>query len=358
VALKTNDIRSAAGLMALQSISGIGPKKALRLALFAEDPSPALGKHPSSWAKLLTAAEREIAASEEHGVRAISIFEPDYPDRLRAIPDPPPVLFIQGSVGSLQAERVVAIVGTREPTEFGCSATEEIVAALAKQKWVVVSGLAKGIDSFAHGAALKHHTPTAAVMAGGLDRIYPKQNEELARAIVDQAGALLSEQRWGKSPSRAAFVQRNRIQSGLSAALLVIQTGITGGTMHTVRHAATQGRPIFCALPHSRHERNAGLWALLETPANRLYETLPAWKDAAALCSKLGTEPLAKPITKKNLGDFLEALDQIIDSDPQQNPEDRWWPQPLNSTSEPGEMVAPDDEHAPLLGFASRTHAA
>lgn len=358
MALKTNDIRSAAGLMALQSISGIGPKKALRLALFEENPRAMLGEPSSSWPKLLDAAKAEIVASEERGVRAISIFEPDYPDRLRAIPDPPPVLFIQGSVDSLSAERVVAIVGTREPTEFGCSATEEIVSALAKKKWLVVSGLAKGIDSFAHGAALKHHTPTAAVMAGGLDRIYPKQNEEMARAIIDQAGALLSEQRWGKSPSRAAFVQRNRIQSGLSAALLVIQTGIRGGTMHTVRHAAAQGRPIFCAKPHSRHERSAGLWALLETPANRLHETLPAWRDAAGLCSKLGTEPLAKPITKKNLGDFLETLDQIVDSDPQQNPEVRWWPQPPNSASESGEMVAPDDETAPLLDFAGPPRAA
>jgi DNA processing protein len=346
-----SDIRSAAGLMALLSITGIGPKRALRIALFNEEPAVVLGDHVEHWTQMLAAAHQEIARSEQHGVRAISIFEADYPDRLRAIPDPPPVLFIQGTLAALCTERVVAVVGTREPTQFGCSATEEIVAALAKQKWTVVSGLAKGIDSFAHGAALKHHTPTAAVMAGGLDRIYPKQNEEMARAIVDQAGALLSEQRWGQGPTRAAFVQRNRIQSGLAAALLVVQTGISGGTMHTVRHAASQGRPIFCAEPHSRHEKNAGLWALLETPANRLCEILPAWKDAGALCTKLGPEPLATPITKENIAGLLETLDHVIESDTQRNPEPRWWPHPQGGREGPDE-TRPNDSEAPLFALS------
>jgi DNA processing protein len=339
--------------MALQSIPGIGPKKALRIALFEEDPRGMLGEAASSWIKFFNAAQKEIAANEEQGVRAISIFESDYPGRLRAIPNPPPVLFIQGSVDSLRSERVLAIVGTREPTEFGCSATEEIVGALAKRKWVVVSGLAKGIDSFAHGSALKHHTPTAAVMAGGLDRIYPKQNEELAKAIIDQAGALLSEQRWGKSPSRAAFVQRNRIQSGLSAALLVIQTGIRGGTMHTVRHAAAQGRPIFCAKPHTDSEKNQGLRALLETPANRLWEKLPAWKDAEPLCRRLGSEPLARPITKGNLDEVLDGLSEMIATDPQTVPSARWWPEfdPPSHLHERDEVKG-DDEQAPLFAVA------
>jgi len=151
----------------------------------------------------------------------------------------------------------VAVVGTREPTDFGCSATEEIVTALAAESWVVVSGLALGIDGIAHGAALKHHTTTVAVLAGGLDRIYPKQHEEMAKAIVDCDGALVSEQRWGTPPARASFVQRNRIQTGLSVAVVVTQTGIVGGTMHTVRHAAAQGRPVFCAEPHTDNEKTA-----------------------------------------------------------------------------------------------------
>ncbi len=349
--LRADDIRSSAGLLALQSIRGIGPKTALRLALFAEEQiDPALAEHAGHWAEFFAEAQLELERCEQAGIKAVSIFEQAYPDRLRAIQDPPPVLFVHGSLQALHSDRVVAVVGTREPTEFGCSATEDIVAALAGQGWVVISGLAKGIDTIAHGGALKHHTPTVAVMAGGLDRIYPKQNDELARAILDQDGALVSEHRWGKPPNRAAFVQRNRIQTGLAAAVIVTQTGISGGTMHTVRHAATQGRPVFCADPHSKHERNEGLRALLETPADRLCEKLPAWKQSRALCARLGSEPLARPITRNGLDDLLEALDQVIHTDPQTVPEPRWWPEPTVGSGRKG--AAPDNEQAPLFALS------
>jgi DNA processing protein len=345
---KASDIRSAAGLMALLSIRGIGPKTALRIALFSEESETVPGDVGALFAPRLEEARRELERCRAEGVAAVSIFEEDYPERLRAIPDPPPVLFVQGSLEALGRERVIAIVGTREPTDFGASATQEIVAALAADRWVVISGLAKGIDTLAHGAALRHHTPTAAVMAGGLDRIYPKENEELARAILDQGGALVSEHRWGVAPNRAAFVRRNRIQSGLAAALLVTQTGISGGTMHTVRHAAAQGRPVFCAEPHSRNPRSEGLRALLETPAERLCESLPAWKDAGDLCARLGSEPLARPITRESLGGLTEILDQVLAADTRRNPEPRWWPE-----GRPGrggrDEVSADDHEAPLF---------
>lgn len=228
------------------------------------------------------------------GVSVLAIFDKHYPQRLRAVHDPPPVIYCHGSVDALGTPRSVAVVGTREPTKFGCSATEEITEALAGAGWAVISGLAKGIDSIAHGAALKYHTPTVAVMAGGLDHIYPAQNKELAAAIVEQGGALVSEQRWGARPQRSSFVQRNRIQTGLAAAVIVAQTGTVGGTMHTVRYAAAQGRPVFCPVPHSAHEKNEGLRVLLNLPARELCGVLPAWKDAGRLCERLGNEPLAR----------------------------------------------------------------
>lgn len=341
-------LQSAAGLMALQSLRGVGPKTALRAASFSDQLEPLLAKRSLNWDRLLEEARKEIDRCAERGVKAISIFDADYPARLRGIQDPPLVLFLHGPLRALAEERVVAVVGTREPTEFGCSATEEIVTALAAENWVVVSGLALGIDGIAHGAALKHHATTVAVLAGGLDRIYPKRHEEMAKAIVDCDGAIVSEQRWGTPPARANFVRRNRIQTGLSAAVVVVQTGIVGGTMHTVRHAAAQGRPVFCPEPHTDNEKNRGLRILLETPANRLWEKLPAWKDAEALCRRLGSEPLARPIRKDNLDQVMEALRQVIETDPQTVPSERWWPvidPPLNPSEyeegEPAEAQAP-----------------
>lgn len=343
-------LRNAVGLLALQSLRGVGPKTALRVALFSDDLEALLEDKADDWDRALVDAQHELNRCEEAGIAAVSIFDPVYPDRLRAIQDPPLVLFVHGSVEALNSERVVAVVGTREPTEFGCSATEEIVATLASADWVVISGLALGIDTIAHGSALKHHTATVAVLAAGLDRIYPKQNQELAKAIVDCDGALVSEYRWGVPPARSSFVQRNRIQTGLAAAVVVTQTGLVSGTMHTVRHAAAQGRPVFCAEPHTTHEKNEGLRALLDTPADRLWEKLPAWKSAKALCQRLGSQPLAHPITKGNLHDLLEILDQVIASDPQTVASPRWWPEsdPPSRLGKKDE-IARDDAQAPLF---------
>jgi DNA processing protein len=348
-----SDIRSAAGLTALLSIRGVGPKTALRIAYFDEDLDLALGERVGLFVPSLIEARRELERCREDGIRAVSIFDEHYPQRLRAIPDPPPVLFARGSLEALDRDRVIGVVGTREPTDFGASATEEIVAALAGESWLVVSGLAKGIDTLAHRAALRHHTPTAAVMAGGLDNIYPAENRELARAIIEDGGALVSEHRVGVLPNRAAFVRRNRIQSGLSAALVVAQTGISGGTMHTVRHAAAQGRPLFCAEPHTDNPRSEGLRVLLGTPARRLCEVLPAWKDAKELCAKLGEEPLARPITRENLRDLPGVLDQVLAADTQRNPEGRWWPEG-RSLLEARDQARPHDRDAPIFAVSNK----
>jgi DNA processing protein len=345
--------QGTAGLLALLSLKGVGPKTALRFASFADQRESFLAERSLNWDRLLEEALQELERLDEHGVRSVSIFDADYPARLRGIQDPPLVLFLHGSLQALHSRRVVAVVGTREPTEFGCSATEEIVTALADENWVVVSGLALGIDGIAHGSALKHHASTVAVLAAGLDRIYPKQHEEMAKAIVDCDGALVSEQRWGTPPARANFVRRNRIQTGLSAAVVVTQTGVVGGTMHTVRHAAAQGRPVFCAEPHTVTEKNRGLRVLLDTPANRLWEKLPAWKDAEPLCRRLGSEPLAHPITKDNLDQVMDALGQLVETDPQSVPSERWWPE-FASPSEWRERdeLERDDAQAPLFAVS------
>lgn len=307
----THQLRSTVGLLALLGLPRVGPQTALRAAI-AASPGAVSTELLDAWRAQLAVASEELERYTAGGVQLISFFDERYPPRLRVIHQPPPLLFVRGSLDALSEPRSVAVIGTREPTSFGVSAAEEITRALADAGWIVVSGLAKGIDTLAHGAALKHHTRTVAVMGGGLDRIYPAENEELAAAIIDQGGTLVSEQPFGTRPRAGNLIARNRLQSGLSAALVVAQTGVRGGSMHTVRHAANQGRAIFAAQPHTSHRQSDGLTLLLSLPAKDLCQRVPAWKDASVLCARLGSRPLARAIIKGQLASFLDVLERIL----------------------------------------------
>jgi DNA processing protein len=307
----TRQLRSTVGLLALLGLPRVGPQTALRAAI-AAGVGAVSTELLDAWRARLTAAGEEMERYSASGVQLISFFDQRYPPRLRVIHQPPPLLFVRGSLDALSEPRSVAVIGTREPTSFGVSAAEEITRVLADAGWIVVSGLAKGIDTIAHGAALKHHTGTVAVLGGGLDRIYPAKNEELAAAIVDQGGTLVSEQPFGTRPRAGNLIARDRLQSGLSAAVVVAQTGVQGGSMHTVRYAASQGRAVFAAQPHTSHRQSSGLTLLLSLPAKDLCRHVPAWKDSSALCARLGGRPLAQAIVKGRLASFLDALERIL----------------------------------------------
>ena len=310
-------------------------------------------RHAPAWSRALAQAYDTLEDCDRRGIRVLSLFDEHYPQRLRAIHDPPPLLFVRGSNDALLNERMAAVVGTREPTSFGCSVAEQVTAALAREGWGVVSGLAKGIDTVAHDVALKHGAPTVAVMAGGLDRVYPRENTRLAAAIVDWGGALIAEVPPGVPPRASSFVARNRLQTGLSVAVVVAQTGVEGGTMHTVRHAATQGRAVFCAKPRSKHKQNAGLSVLLTSPARDLCGELPAWGDSQRLCRRLGPAPLAKAIRPGELEDLLDFCEFALNA-PQTAPETRWWPTPdaVASASDGCDVSADYDEQSSLFALA------
>jgi DNA processing protein len=242
-------------------------------------------------------------------VHELTLSDERYPDRLRHLSDPPPLLYVRGDVELLARERLVAVIGTREPTVFGTSAAENLTGALADRGWGIVSGLAKGIDTIAHRTALEHGAPTIAVMGGGLDRIYPAENKGLAAQIIDSGGALISEQPFGEQARPRHLVARDRLQSGLSVAVIVAQSGVKSGTMHTARFAATQGRPLFCPVPHNENDASEGLRVLLERPARELCSILPAWRGAKALCERLGDQPLARPVTREGLEEFVGAVE-------------------------------------------------
>lgn len=311
MALDAADLRSPAGLLALQSLPRVGPRTALKAAFEATD----AGSDPLADPRLtapLAEATRQVAAHEDAGVAVIGFFDERYPESLREIPDPPAVLFLRGEVELLEADQLIAVIGTREPTDAGRSAAAQLTHEFADAGWGILSGLAKGIDTVAHRSALQAGAPTLAVLGCGLDRVYPAENEALAAQILAAGGALLSEHPFGTEPNPGYLIARDRLQSALAAAVVVAQSGLASGTMHTVRFAASQGTPVFCLEPHSHHAQDEGVRVLLDTPADRLWQKLPAWKDARSLGERLGHQPLAKPLAAGGVSRELDVLETLI----------------------------------------------
>ena len=168
--------------------------------------------------------------------------DPNYPELLKQIHDPPPRLHVSGK---LPTEPMIAIVGSRRATPYGRRAAHGLARELSNAGVAVVSGLARGIDAAAHRGALEGATPTVAVMATGLDRIYPPEHAELAQAIA-RTGALVTEAEAGTLPLPGRFPVRNRIISGLSLGVVVVEAAERSGALITARMAAEQGREVFC----------------------------------------------------------------------------------------------------------------
>lgn len=169
----------------------------------------------------------------------------DYPPLLAAIPTPPQELYIAGSLDKFyDSAASIAVIGTRKPTPYGRGVTESLVTKLAHHNTTVVSGLALGVDAIAHQSALRAAGNTIAVLPCGLDQICPKTNQQLAWAIIESGGALISEYPDNTPPLRPNFVARNRLVSGLSNAVLITEAAHKSGTLHTANFALEQGRTV------------------------------------------------------------------------------------------------------------------
>ena len=186
----------------------------------------------------------EMARLEKEGVQALTWRDPAYPPRLQQIDDPPPVLYVKGTLLP-EDERAVAIVGTRSPTSYGREAAAALAGDLARCGIAIISGLALGVDTVAHRAALTQEGRTVAVVANGLDLTYPRDNAGLARQIAEQ-GAVVSEYPLGTRPDPRGFPRRNRLISGMSLGALVVEAGEKSGARWTVYHALEQNREVFC----------------------------------------------------------------------------------------------------------------
>jgi DNA processing protein len=200
-------------------------------------------------------AMAELECMERHGVRPIALGTPDYPPSLTNIPDPPYILYIRGTLTPADAN-AVALVGSRHCTDYGRRVAARLAAGLVRAGVTVVSGLARGIDGAAHRAALQAGGRTLAVLAGGLSRIYPPEHADLGREI-ETSGAVLTETSMEQKPLAGLFPVRNRIISGLSKIIVLIEAAQKSGALITASHAADQGRTVM-AVPGSVDAPSSG----------------------------------------------------------------------------------------------------
>ena len=228
--------------------------------------------------KARRAAEDEWARVAAQGATLVSYSCLAYPERLREIYDPPAVLWVRGEV-KLLSRPAIAIVGTRHPTPYGSGVAEMLARDLAARRLLVLSGMARGIDSCAHKGALAARMPTLAVWGTGIDVVYPKENKKLAEEILAGGGAIVSEMPLGTFPAPQNFPRRNRILSGLSVAVLVVEAGENSGTRVTARCAAEQNRDLY-AVPGN--VTNKGSWTpntLIKQGAKLVATWEDVWED-------------------------------------------------------------------------------
>lgn len=246
-------------------------------------------------------ARKESEFMERHGIVSLSLTDEDYPSRMTDI-DKAPVTIYKLGTADLEAEKMLSIVGTRHATAYGTRYVAKLVENLAPYfpNMVIVSGLALGIDSAAHEAALKAGMPTVAVVAHGLNTIYPAQNRDLARRIISAGGAVISEYPSGVTPYRSRFLERNRIVATMTDAVLVAESADKGGAMSTAAVASSYGRELLALPGRIGDETSAG--------CNRLIRSQKALMAGSAvdMMEMLGWQPNGLPIAHRQRDLFPE----------------------------------------------------
>ncbi|MEW6003255.1 MAG: DNA-processing protein DprA [Nitrospirota bacterium] len=283
----------------LLSVEGIGLNRAKNIKKF------------SLWEEV----DKQIEILEKKQIRVVSLHEPSYPEMLRDIEDSPAVLYMKGNI--LPRDRyAIAIVGSRKPTHYGISVTENISEELASMGFTIVSGLARGIDALSHRSALRAGGRTIAVVGSGLDVPYPPENKGLMDKI-ENSGCLISEFPPGTPPERENFPRRNRLISGLSLGVLVIEATSDSGSLITAAHALEQNREVFAVPGNITSPTSEGTnelirrGAILTRKADDIVEDLsPILKGFIRSREKTRIEITGE---EKNLCDLLSGEPKHID---------------------------------------------
>ncbi len=289
----------------LLRIEGLGEKVALEII-----------KGP-----LEKAVERELSLLKEVGGAILTLKDDAYPKRLRDIYDPPAVLYVRGELKK-EDELAVSIVGSRKTSPYGRWITEKVSQELARHGVTIVSGMARGIDSLAHWGAISAGGRTIAVLGCGVDVIYPSENRNLFRKIID-CGAVLSEFRMGSPPEAGHFPKRNRIISGLSLGVVVVEASTKSGSLLTAGYALEQGREVFAVPGNVGFEGSRGTNRLIkdgakmvESSEDVLEEILPQWRREEETTQQVESPgrdlPEEERILYELLGETPLHIDAII----------------------------------------------
>jgi DNA processing protein len=265
----------------LSLVSGVGPRTRQKLLARFGSPAAVLAAAPSELrategvgpklSERITAAGREIDAEAEialcrkHGIAILTEADPQYPRMLREIPDPPGLLFVRGALRP-EDGLAIGIVGTRHGTSYGLRQADRLAASLARSGLTIISGLARGIDAAAHRGALAARGRTLGILASGVLAIYPPEHAGLAEQVTAQ-GALVSEQPPRSAPLAGTFPQRNRLISGMSLGVIVVEAGDRSGALITARHAMEQGRDVFAVPGNVDSRASRGCHRLLRDGA-------------------------------------------------------------------------------------------
>jgi DNA processing protein len=293
-------------LLALSLVPGMGPR--LTAALLRHFGSAAAvrqaaagqlrqvpqisDKLSQSFAEALRSVDvdAECALLTHHNTGLIALGAPGYPSALAQTADPPPLLYVRGTLTAAD-DRAVAVVGSRECTPYGRRVTERLAAGLVRAGFTVVSGLARGIDGVAHRAALEAGGRTVAVLAGGLARIYPPEHAGLADEVA-ASGALLSESPMGTSPQAGMFPARNRIISGLARGVILVEAAEKSGALITASHAGEQGRDVFAVPGPVDSPASAGCLRLLRNGAKLIRDVDDVLEDLGGIGGAAGAKRL------------------------------------------------------------------
>jgi DNA processing protein len=305
--------------LALNTVPGIGVVRFVALVKHFSSPQAALEASPRELnalpeigEKIARAlkdqvdekhAEAQLAKLEHHNARLVSILDSDYPDQLKRIYDPPPFLIIKGDFRP-EDRLAVAIVGSRMSSEYGRQVTETLSHELSKAGMTIVSGLARGIDSIAHQATIACSGRTIGVLGCGLDVIYPPENKKLYDDVAS-AGAVVTEFEFGVRPEKFNFPARNRIISGLSRGVIVVEARRGSGALVTAQHAIDQNREVFAIPGNITSVASHGTNELLKQGA------IPVTQAADVLLA-LGIDPSTRAAAKQRPRISLPEAEQLI----------------------------------------------